>query len=775
MNRAGSIVLTAFALWLLIQPANSCGPFFEELVFTRPGIPEREAQYVAGHLGVLQRTYNRRYLIEAYLWLSGRGLDKQEQIQAIPGSAGQNSSGQEAGNWFAPQRVPGAAGQPEKAIPSSESSSENWAAIHEPIARHLPGSQWEAFDNCLVDAFQTAARTYADRRQRYGGDSPETLDWVRGQHAVFENCGGEHPTTVLPEPAEAKASLWLRQDRAYQTASAQFYATDYPAARQAYDAIAQDRVSPWRALASYLAVRSLVRQATLTPEGKPSDPALLLEAERRLRQLIADPGMQPLLPTLNAYLGYVALRAHPDDRAVELARRLNAPQPDPTLGQDLTDLLYYFDQNPENQPARDKNELIDWVKSVNNNEPDHALAMWRRTHSTAWLIAVLTLTGTPAASEKDQKLLTLNAELVTAAQAVPADSPGFLAATYHRLRLNPSAPASLRQQLDQILPAIQKTEARSEINLFLKMRAATAPTLDAYLQDAARAPSGLETEGEVEDDSPNQAGPNAKLLVCGRDVLGTPDEPGTHRRFDADAALILNRRLPLSEFALAGLSTELPQPLRFETALAAWSRAVLLGQPEVAAKLSAALESCQPGLEEWLAKYDNSKTADERRINGLFALMRFPAMRPYVNQGAPRDDDFAAYDILRDNWWCEDVIPTGTGIGYQRGDSPDPPNPEALEPNPPFLSRASSGEAARELAALSKVGSAPDYFAAQALQWEAAHPTDPRNADLLGFAKRVIRNGCRTKASSEWDHKLFLKLQHKYPNSTWAKKYTTWE
>jgi hypothetical protein len=168
--------------------------------------------------------------------------------------------------------------------------------------------------------------------------------------------------------------------------------------------------------------------------------------------------------------------------------------------------------------------------------------------------------------------------------------------------------------------------------------------------------------------------------------------------------------------------------------------------------------------------------------------MRFTSTSPMARPGLQRD--FAAYDEFRDNWWCgnlkEDAIgnpvmdqhykPLAASAG-QSGSKPELFRiPLSLDqPLPPFLTAQDKIDAAREIAALQQIPGAPDYFATQVLAWYKAHPEDKRNADLLGFAKRVVRNGCRTAETTELDHQLFTVLQQRYPKSEWARRYPSWE
>jgi hypothetical protein len=97
------------------------------------------------------------------------------------------------------------------------------------------------------------------------------------------------------------------------------------------------------------------------------------------------------------------------------------------------------------------------------------------------------------------------------------------------------------------------------------------------------------------------------------------------------------------------------------------------------------------------------------------------------------------------------------------------------QPDPPFLTPADSAQADREIAALQKISCASDYFARQTLAWVNDHPDDAHNADLIGFAMRVVRNACRSEATKDLNHQLFDLLHRRYPKSEWAVRYATWE
>jgi len=238
-----------------------------------------------------------------------------------------------------------------------------------------------------------------------------------------------------------------------------------------------------------------------------------------------------------------------------------------------------------------------------------------------------------------------------------------------------------------------------------------------------------------------------------------------------DSAVVLNQHVPLKELVELVLDSKWPKQLRFELAMAVWTRAVLLDQPEQARKLTPALVEGEPGWKTWLAAYDAAGTADERRVTALLALMRFPSVRPYINAGAGRDEGFVGYSSYRDNWWCAYMAANdySTASNY----SAAPPNPDQRPPVqvPAFVTPAMEAQATREQAELATIGDAPEYFGKAALAWVRAHPKDERDPEVLGFAFRAMRNGCNLEKSYTLRQQVFDMLHTKFGASEWAKRF----
>ncbi|HYP53820.1 MAG TPA: hypothetical protein VEQ42_09795, partial [Pyrinomonadaceae bacterium] len=240
-------VASALLLLGVARPARACGPFLLQAVFTYNRHPDFPLEgFARGRIGVLQTTYARSYLVAAYRQMSGPALERGEQdaLIALWNERLDLRPEEEAGEqhprkrWVeARRRVPGVA---------EVNEVEQWRSA----------SEYNYFLNCTDDAFRTAAATLGERVTKYGAQHPSVKAWVEAQDLVFANCAqGDR----IPETLAADADPLARADRAYQIAAANFYAQRYDDARAAFEQIANDKTSPWRRTAAYLAARAMLR------------------------------------------------------------------------------------------------------------------------------------------------------------------------------------------------------------------------------------------------------------------------------------------------------------------------------------------------------------------------------------------------------------------------------------------------------------------------------------------------------------------------------------
>ncbi|HEY4358783.1 MAG TPA: hypothetical protein VGN16_23750 [Acidobacteriaceae bacterium] len=773
-------------------PAQPCGPDWPVAVFVKLHDPDGPyATFAAGKLGVPQPEYRVRHLVVLYNYLSGRPLTPAEQRDAVDADAQFNSSWRDEQKNFAVLHPGYEAwvsirtnfGAVDKYIPPNLGKTENYNA-------------GMYFDNCLDDAFLNAAHTLAARETSYGSSSADVTEWVRAQDVVFQACG-THQAPL--QPVSSSASAWLRQDRAYQLSAANLYTGHKDEAVAGFRDIAADSHSSWGPLARYLVMRLLVNQAfdNYSPPavdektGKPVSGDVTPEQYRaaylrKLREYRAellamqsDPHLAPYRHATGALLDRVNARLDPAAQRRIVAARLTAS--DSNFEQDVIDLslLRSSDWFPQDAPAdatpagkpkrlppvnggaegERADDLLQFLDAMKTRDRPGSLLHWHALQTKPWLIASLALSkpgdsGVP--------------ELLEAAKTIPASSPAWTAATYHRLRLSPDGALRVREMLLAAQPRLREIgPTRSTTNLFLALQAQTAPGFHAWLKSAARLPA----DQVIEDEEWFEHGPST--MPCSGPV---PD--AEIALFDTDAATILNTRVPLRLLVEAAQSPTLPAYLRFTVAQSAWTRAVLLNRPADARRLTPLLEHCSALWRPVLETYDHAVDGPDREAAALFALMRFPSTEPRVREGNLRDPGFPLYSEFRDNWWTFPLEQEG-GARWMYAEKHSVPK----IPTPAFLRAKDQNEAAVEYAALDKLPDAPTYFFRKTIAWQRAHPHDPRTPDLLGEAFRVARNGYEASSQDKkdkssrvnYEQQLFLLLHRNYPNSPWTKRYRVWD
>jgi hypothetical protein len=796
------LALATFAITLTARP---CGPDFPAAVFVlQTGPSGSYATYAAGRLGVPQSAYRTRHMVVAYDYLTSRPLSPAVQKDAValntylldPWQSDNNKPLDGFSAWITARTH---FGPVDGYVPDSKLATDHV----------VPGQDYESFGNCLDGAFATAAQTLTARIAAHTAKDPAIADWVRAQDAVFTNCGDGKlhnyygppdkappppPTPHSPATAPASAPSWLKQDRAYQLAAASFYHLDYDDALSRFHAIAADSASPWSVTARYLVARTYVRQATVAKL-----PAAMPLAQHELIAMQSDPRMSSMRRSIENLLDYLNIRQQPDAQAAVLAARLQSPNT-ATFRQALLDLTWLHSTRnfsdapvPALSSAGHPNDMLAWIDAVSRKDEAAAAAHWQTTHSSAWLVAALA-----NANPNDPA----TPELLKAARSASPTDPGWLAITYNRLRLSPQDPAT-RSEVLALLPEIKKTGDVSTINLFLTLSTATAPTLDAWLTTIPRTPAGDSSASDGEEVLPDKNLASTDAAVQSSQPTFVQDDCGNKYPantvlplFDADVAVALNRDMPLRLLALAAESSAVPPGLRSQIAQATWTRAVLLDKPEIARRMTPILIACRPAWKPVLTAYDSAKP-DRRQSAALLALMRFASTVPSVWEGEDRRKGFATYDELRENWWCTTVPRPGETVDASPDrilqSSANTPSSQSNVPTPPsFLNQADQTEAHKEVAALERIPRASTYFAQRALAWQTLHPTDPQTPEILGQADRVVRNSCRkdppydSKGKTQIDptdmtltsnlaKALFETLHRNYPNSAWAKRYTSWE
>jgi hypothetical protein len=723
-----------------------CMPFFPTAVFTETQIPPF-SDYVHGRLGVLQRTYWRKYLFIAFRYLSEQPLTEKEMALASHASGSSSDSpwyqeSPEMKTWIeARNKIPGAPPMPDIQRYREDSG----------------GDEWRYFENCPADAFKTATHTLQERIQSFGISHPGIKSWLQAQDLVFSNCAkGE----AIPSAADSQLPQPFRYDRAYQIAAAHFYAEHYDTAVANFDAIAADGASPWSTMAPYLAVRCLVRKATVPQKYAQFDRNALQEAARRLNDIVKDPKKAALHKIAAQLAAFVDLRLNPLDRLRSIARKLERQTNGEQFRQDLIDYLFLMDHvsvfpalTPEGVSR--SSEMTDWIFAFSSQKADYSgdeaycVNRWKASRSAPWLLAALVKLSP---NNPDAPLL------LDAARQVPKASPAYATAQYHRIRLlmKSGKTSEARTLLDEFLPTLRSTLQNTSLNLFLEQRFKLARNFDEFLEFAPRIPQYIRTEIDGIPEAQDSSAP------------GTP-------LFDSDSLTALNAALPLSYLSRAGTS-RLPLHLRKPLLCAVWMRAIFFSDNSAAAGISDALEHAFPELKADLKVWREAKDPDAKKFAAVMLMLHFPGMSPYISDGSTDRGGIAGIDSYRDNWWCKlDAGKMNEPAWRQYNPILDE---ESVASKPaefaPFLSDSDRARFMIEWNQLIALPTAPNYFGKVAVAYANKHPEDARAPEALHLAVKSSRSGCTDWETGKYSRQAFKLLHEKYKNSPWTQKTPYW-
>ena len=748
------VVVASFLAMTLPRQTWACGPFFTDAIFVFERHPEFPLErFARGHIGVLQPSWARSYLVAAYRNLSGQPLSDNEVngLKALWEERINLGSDYSSDDWIkkwkdARAKVPG--------LPAA-------AEINAYRNREKP-NDYETFLNCQQDAFDAATATLNDRITRFGADSPIARDWATTQDIVFSNCGGgEH----IPDTAANDQDPVIRSAHAYQIAAANFYATHYDEAAKQFDAIAKDASSPWRLIAPYLAARAMLRKGSLADKAEQQH-APLTEAEQRLNSILKDNSLAKSHHAAARLLNLTRLRLHPDEKLHELADAIVHKDRAEDFKQAVWDYTVLIDHTVgdddevKTDSVRDElrsDDLTDWILTFQDSSDaaaNRAVEQWRKKQTAPWLIAAM------------QKALSNSAglsDLMQAAGRVDGSSPAFASITFNRVRLliETNRTTEARTILDKVLSTNATGLPRATVNLLLGQRMILSANIADFVRAAQREPAGL---------SDNFDG--REIPTDEKDAAANTN--GAKQFFDTDAATVFNKLMPVATAFEAAQNKNLAANLRRDVAQATFMRATMLDQSVTANKAATLLATLAPELQELLADYQRAATPDARKFAAAYLALKYPGLRPFVSIGLGRTTALADVDEYRDNWWCAEP-PTTSKIDYYEGDEQEQKKVSAKKstPAPEFL-RGSQAEAAREAAALQTLGTGPNYLAQTVISWANKTPTDKRVPEALHLAVKSTRYGCTDNDTGRWSKAAFDLLHRKYPNTSWAKDTKYW-
>ncbi|MDQ1920294.1 hypothetical protein [Massilia pseudoviolaceinigra] len=750
LSRTCSLLACAL-LWTAALPASaSGGDSYQTNRFASEFQPANAELFASGNLGVVPGSYWRVYHYLAYQAARGRALTSQ-QVAAL-----------DLKTWHVSNSSEWAGVDPEK------NNSETWVAARAPYAAqaglpavlpmdpHAETEDNETYLNCHSDAFRQAGVTMAARARLGAGGKPDAWFklWLQGQDAVFSNCEERHhgpaansPKRVvkLPRALPANAPDWLKDDHAYQSAAANFYARNFDLARTQFQEIARQPKSPWQALAPYLAARTLIRKAVLEfplREQEPAAPARIAALAQARQELDA---LAPASVPARQMGSLVAARLNPAERLAALARALDKEPFGPDTPHMVSDYLLLMDKLLDTAPnsivtAREPMTL--WIASMQSGPVVRDLSQnqvkqlleqragaldavrksWIKQPDPLWMAPLLTMAGANELSAAERK----------AAAAVPPTHPLYQTVQYHLARLALAEQHGERadQDLDRLLSAYGKQMSVATTNRFLALKMASAGTVDEFLKAAPRRPDPVE-RGEAIDAPEDHAS-------------------GT----DADFGTAVWRHLPMSELKVLLKHPLLPpgwKPMLQETI---FTRAIIFNDEDTALGLLDAVASTRKSTAHLYQRYRKAASGAGRKLAGALILVNTPELQPsVVNQ-----DDKARF------WGC--------------GTHEQPPLAAHMPvPAPRFLGAQRTAQAAREQETLLRLPLRTEFLAPVLLEWARIKPVDEEAPKALHFLVASTRMECPGGTAVPEEKQLRARysreayeLTHKlYPASKWTK------
>ncbi len=775
-----------------LPTANACGPFTIEPLFefTKHGDYPLES-YTNGKVGVVPNSYGRISLFVFYRQLNNAPLtagERQQVVEAMKNRIGVHTSDNESA-------------RAENADPPTSESPDfftDWITARAKILtdktaisteKRVP-DDYNYYQNCLGDAFRTAAKTLDARVARYGVNE-NTKEWLNGQDAVFSNCGGEG---TIPAAVAANAPEWLAKDRNYQIAAALFYAAKFPEARDNFTNIAGDANSEWNKTAKFIVARTFIRQASFvkSADGAADDAArkaqeqkasaekseLLQKAATRLRDVLADDSMREFHASARKILNLVKFRLNASGRQKELAETLAKSGENTNIYHDLNDYVWLLDK-PESDAAAtgadlDQKEaeaagrtydydyrlklrdlpadardadLTDWLYTYQAVDGyAHAYEKWKATKSAHWLINAI--------SHADQKTLQTS-ELLSDAAKIQKNSAGYATARYHQIRLLLEAEkrGEAKKLLDEVMTNDFQNYPISAQNKFLAQRMVLSENLAQFLKFAQRKAATF-----VWSDDAAEEGDDLKS-----DAEMLPWK--TLQMFDEDSAAFLNEKMPLSVLREAALNEQLPEHLKKFLISAVWTRAFLLGNTAIEREFTPLMTRYSKEYAPLFSKYANAANPSEREAAALLVILNYPTIQPYVPVGFGRENSPPdSIDSIRGNWWCAEDEATRDETSYNHYRFKYPNS------RPNFLTAAQTADAVREHEQIIRSGNSATFLARRAVEFAGKNPNQPNTPEILHLAVRATRYGCTDAETLSYSKEAFTILHKRFPKSPWTTK-----
>ncbi|CAN5271355.1 hypothetical protein BH10CYA1_BH10CYA1_36750 [soil metagenome] len=760
-------------------PARACAPDLAYSILVNGNHPDLPLRlYAAGNIGVVQPGWAKSYLVVAYRYLNFKPLSKNEQDSIInlwhfriKGGSRFSSMGLiDDRDAYLALRSKAIGADPKK---NSDLSYNMDSFCYE----------HEISDSSMLQARQTLAQLL----QKYKPLSPQVREWVKAQDGLYGLPGQKGVKVVVPLELAGTADSTLQDYRNYQIAAANFYLNKYDAALSKFEQIAAKTKSPMKDIASYMVLRVKAADVRLTHNDENNAVANLLQnAVLHADKVSTRENILNLLRPIN-YLKETSVGA------IKMLSSSIVKGTTQRFGGDVGDLTFLLDGNPlhpeSTEPISEElvaaSDLADWVITIQSSvfadldydhSPEakakekvreqryasHALQMWRKTKTLAWLVAAVTTNGLRSSATSD---------LRDAANSVGRTSPAYLTCRFYIA--DALIESGKKQEARAVLLPLLSTSKLppSSRNLFAMQMAAASSTAVDYLKFAVQYPpetlqsnTDLVTPKFLKDESSNYY---------------STEVPA----FDSEVADDISRNAPLSIWMSFAQSNSIPQQFKSIVLRSAWTRAQLLQRNDQALKISDAMAATNPVLRNSVARFKSAPEGLARQFAGACVVLKNFGMTPYLEGGLERHgervDEFDWYngnfwvpfplvkekkDSDQDSWsFYETVAFNGSAAMGERmkGYGANGLNSR--------LTPAEKKQADTERALILK-NNPSRYYGQTVLSWARSHPSDADVPEMLYRVVKLPKWTAESTDGSAFSKKAYFALHNNYPGSKWTKK-----
>ena len=788
-----SVIISFFFVFLLIDSAFACGPFFSNYIYTPEDITSPFLfvdidSFLDSNYEIISAGWCPQSLYPVYRDLVNNELTQSEKEQLRR---------YYKGNFYNIYE------QLKEAIAVWKEARKS--VMDEDVEIGIYKCEdYSCYSNCLPGAFLTAAKTLRERRRIYNAE--ELKIWIEGQDKVFSNCGTPKKTGIAPsfltaliwgsvgsvniqrffsearefflkikeflagitakivrmfqslftrrpvkpeeeESVKISPKDLLKYDQEYQTASAYFYKGNFSEAEKRFRKISENLNHPWRPYAALALGRTYIRKGQFAQEGSQKEE--LRKAKVQFENILRDESLGSVHNGARSLLNFVNFRINPEERFKDAEEVLLTSHNPEEIVNNLEDfsLLFPSDISIPGREKTDKitekyileagGDLSQWIlvwKSSAENNLEFALEKYQQTKSLPWLLASL-------------KLMTVNhplrEEIIRESLKIPKDSAGYLTANYLRLRL-------------QIEAGGNREEIKKDIESLLNMVPEESVAAKNYFADLRMIVAGDLKEG---------------LLFSLRRALAEVAPFGTFRvtdkvyyLIDGKVKQLFNDFLPLRKWAeIASINDIFPSEVIKQIRLITFVRAFLLDNFGTAGKMANLLSSSDPVLKEDLSDFLQATGYNEKKFAGALFILKYYRLNHLLDL---RLDDILVgglsvkqKDMYRRNWWCP------------RQDGYRPYDIGALKK---FVSLEEIQESKSENEKIYKI-IAPNYLSEIVINYAVKNLDDSRVPEALHLAVVAARSAaCPDEKTSEFSQRAFRILHDNYPNNYWTKQTPYW-